>query len=30
MNKAKYMATKVVCGCAGAIFEVTRIFEQVQ
>ena len=25
-NKARYKATKVACGWAGAIFEVTRLF----
>ena len=29
-NKAGYTATKVACGWAGAIFEVTRTFEQEQ
>ena len=29
-NKARYMATKVVCGKAGGIFEVTRPFGQEQ
>ena len=29
-NKARYMATKVACGWAGAIFEVTRPFGQEQ
>ena len=29
-NKARYMATNVVCGKAGAIFEVTRPFGQLQ
>ena len=29
-NKAGYTATKVACGRAGAIFEVTRPFEQEQ
>ena len=30
LNKAGYMATKVACGWAGAIFEVTRLFGQEQ
>ena len=30
MNKAGYTATEVACGWAGAIFEVTRPFEQEQ
>ena len=29
-NKARYMATDVACGKAGAIFEVTRPFGQEQ
>ena len=29
-NKARYMATKVPCGKAGAIFEVTGLFGQGQ
>ena len=29
-NKAGYVATKVACGWAGAIFEVTRPFGQEQ
>ena len=29
-NKAGYTATKVACGWAGAIFEVTRLFGQEQ
>ena len=29
-NKARYMATEVACGKAGAIFEVTRPFGQLQ
>ena len=29
-NKARYMATEVACGKAGAIFEVTRPFGQEQ
>ena len=29
-NKARYMATNVVCGKTGAIFEVTRPFGQLQ
>ena len=28
LNKAGYTATEVACGRAGAIFEVTRSFEQ--
>ena len=27
-NKARYMATNIACGKAGAIFQVTRIFGQ--
>ena len=29
-NKARYMATEVACGWAGAIFEVTKPFGQEQ
>ena len=29
-NKAGYTATPVVCGWAGAVFEITKSFEQEQ